>query len=273
MRIDGHGHACGGYLTIEDIHNTLSNNNFDAVVLVPGELNNSNTYKFKDDNAEKIPQKDVLVTINKKIKIATTLTLMKRVIPKGNEYVFQLKKTDPDKIKQFFWLTKKQWFDIDYLYTRMQFEGIKLHQCWEYFKVDSDWFKEVTDWCVNKNLPIFIHFYSHKEIKNLISHIKNNKEIKVIIGHLFGVEYFLNEELKYFNNIFFDLSNTYFVSEYRLRIALKHFGSSKLLLGSDTPYGENALEKCIKRIEFLDIKESDKENILSNNMNNILRCI
>ena len=34
MRIDGHGHACGGYLTIEDIHNTLSNNNIDAVVLV-----------------------------------------------------------------------------------------------------------------------------------------------------------------------------------------------------------------------------------------------
>ncbi len=84
--------------------------------------------------------------------------------------------------------------------------------------------------------------------------------------------------MKYFNNIFFDLSNTYFVSEYRLRLALKHFGSSKLLLGSDTPYGENALEKCIKRIEFLDIKESDikesdKENVLGNNMNNILRCI
>jgi len=35
----------------------------------------------------------------------------------------------------------------------MQFKGIKLHQCWEYFKVDSDWFREVTDWCVNKNLP------------------------------------------------------------------------------------------------------------------------
>ncbi len=50
MRIDGHGHACGacgGYLTIEDIHHTLSNNNIDVVVLVPGELNNSNTYKFK----------------------------------------------------------------------------------------------------------------------------------------------------------------------------------------------------------------------------------
>ena len=51
MRIDGHAHACGGYLTIENIHNTLSNNNTDAVVLVPGELNNSNTYKFKDDYA------------------------------------------------------------------------------------------------------------------------------------------------------------------------------------------------------------------------------
>jgi hypothetical protein len=47
MIIDGHAHACGGYLTPENIIKTLDNSGTDKVVLVPGEPNSKAEYFTK----------------------------------------------------------------------------------------------------------------------------------------------------------------------------------------------------------------------------------
>ena len=153
----------------------------------------------------------------------------------------------------------------------MKFDVLKMHQCWEGFDISSNWFSEVIEWIIAMDMPLFIHMYSYKDIRALINVIKDKPKAKIIIAHLFGVELFINEDIKYFDNVYFDLSNAYFVSKERIMKAYKHFGNTKLFLGSDTPYGINALEKSIERIRNLDINENEKNNILGNNMKALLK--
>ncbi len=42
-------------------------------------------------------------------------------------------------------------------------------------------------------------------------------------------------------------------------------------MGSDTPYGEKALEESIKLIDNLDISDDEKANILGLNMKRLLK--
>ena len=66
-------------------------------------------------------------------------------------------------------------------------------------------------------------------------------------------------------------SNSYFVSKERILLAYEKFGSSKLLLGSDSPYGLQSLEKTIYLVDKLNISSYDKDNILENNMMHLLK--
>lgn len=270
MIIDGHGHACGEYLTTESIINKLNKNNVDLVVLVPGELNSKKTYKLKD-NPKANKNFDVVLKTNKLIRIIMALTQMKRIIKRGNEYVYNLKKDSPNRIKQFYWLTKKQWSHINEDYNKMKFDGIKLHQCWDYFRVDSNWFDSVIKWSITQNLPIFIHLYSHKDVYQLIEVIKKHPKAKIIIAHYFGLELYMKQDLNILENVYFDISNYYFVSDVRILNAIEFFGSKKIVMGSDTPYGIDALEKTINQIKNLNISLEDKDNILGDNLNSLLQ--
>jgi predicted TIM-barrel fold metal-dependent hydrolase len=91
----------------------------------------------------------------------------------------------------------------------------------------------------------------------------------LIIAHLFGLELFIKENLTW-ENLYFDLSSSYLVSTKRLMKALNLFGVEHLLLGSDTPYGKNNLQKNIDRINRLDIPDNDKKLILGENLSRLL---
>jgi predicted TIM-barrel fold metal-dependent hydrolase len=269
MIIDGHGHACGQYLTSESIKKKINNAGVDKVVLVPGQLNSAKTYKLKD-YTKKDPHKDVVKRTNKIIRMGITLLRVHKTIPEGNNHVYNLAKSLPDNIIQFFWVTKAQVNEIDAKYKEMNFKGIKLHQCWEYFKIDSEYFKTVANWVTEHEMPLFIHLYSYKDVADLIEYIKNNNNIKLINGHLFGLERFMKEDIENLENIYFDVSNNCFISKERFKKALNYFGSDKLLMGSDCPYGENSLDEVIFRIKDLNIPEDQKNAILGNNMKNLL---
>jgi predicted TIM-barrel fold metal-dependent hydrolase len=269
MIIDGHAHACGEYLNPESIKKKIKSAGVDKVVLVPGQLNSSKTYKLKD-YTKKDPNKDVVGRTNKVIRFGITLLRVHKTIPRGNEHVYSLAKALPDNVIQFFWVTKAQMDQLDARYKEMDFSGLKLHQCWEYFKIESEFFKTVANWATRNELPLFIHLYSYKDVANIIEYIKHNQNIKLINGHLFGLELFMKEDIKILKNVHFDVSNNCFISKERFEKALKHFGSKKLLMGSDTPYGENALKNVITRIKGLKIPEDQKEDILGNNLKNLL---
>ena len=270
MIIDGHAHACGEYLTLQSIQNKLNRSNIDMVVLTPGELNSLTTYNLKDV-AIKHPVKDAISKNNRMMRIFIPLTGVLKNIPNGNEYVYEMKRKMPDKIRQVYWVTKSNFQKVETDYQKMKFDGIKFHQCWEKFEINDNWFLQTVSWATNEKIPIFIHLYSHKDVAKLIEFIKKNSQATIIIAHLFGLELFLEEDIKYFDNIFFDLSNCFFVSEQRTMIGIKHFGSTKFIMGSDTPYGIKSLEKTIDQIHRLPISEYEKKNILGDNLRGILK--
>ena len=146
------------------------------------------------------------------------------------------------------------WRDVheDSSYHALEtFHGIKVHQCWEKFSIDSDFFVEVAEWAETKDLPLFIHLYSDKDVLKLIEYKKEHQKLKLIVAHLFGLELFINK----FNNdgnLYFDSSPLQLTSDYRLKMAIDYVGVEKVFMGTDTPYGAtDNLRKSIDRIKKL----------------------
>lgn len=267
--IDGHAHCCGEYLTVNSIKNKLNNAKTNMVVLTPGQYGSKTTYSMKNLTL-KDPYADVVTKNNHTNRILMSIVRTIKTVPKGNEYVFKLKCEIPDKIKQCYWVTKDNWHNVDSDYTKMHFDMLKFHQCWEKFDIQDDNFVKTVKWSEQYKIPVFIHVYNKEQIAKLISFIKNNSDAIIIVGHLYQVEMFIKEDLKYFKNTYFDLSNMHFVSKERTMLAYNHFGAGKLMLGSDTPYGKQSLEKTIAQINSLDISQDDKNKILGGNMAQLL---
>lgn len=270
IRIDGHAHACGEYLTSERIVKKMADAKVDKVLLTPGQYGSKMTYPLKN-LAKSNPLGDVVSKNNRTTSFIISLIGAIKEIPKGNEYVYQLKCTLPDMIKQCYWVTQQNWKDVQKDYDRMKFDAIKFHQCWEKFDFEDEFFVKTVEWASKKQMPVFVHIRDYAQIEKIIQFIKQHPDAIIIIGHLYGLELFTKEEKKYFQNIYFDLSNSYFVSQERTMLAFNHFGAEHLLMGSDTPYGKKSLENTIQQILDLKISLEDKDKILGLNMAKLLK--
>lgn len=267
--VDTHAHACGEYLTAEKIVAKLNAAGIDMVVLTPGQYGSKITYGLKN-LAEKNPLADVVSRNNKTTKFMIKLIGAIKGIPKGNEYVWQLKKELPDRVLQSYWITHANVENLDRDYQRMQFDFVKMHQCWENFEIGDAYFTKAAMWAEQNGVPMFIHILNQVEMKKLIAFIKEHPDITFIIGHLYWLELFLEESKEVFCNTFFDLSNAYFVSKERIMLGYSHFGAEHFLLGSDTPYGKKSLELTLSMIRELDIPEEDKDKICGLNVCRLL---
>jgi len=272
MIIDGHAHACGEYLTPESIIQNLNQTGTDKVILIPGELGSKKTYGLP--NLAKIfPRRNVIKFFNAVTRVVIGLTGAINQIQAGNEYVHNLKTKCPNRVIQFLWITTKIPNPVDYLSQKFgdwKFHGVKLHQCWEKFSIDSPFFISVAEWAEKNGVPLFIHLWSDRDVIKLIQYKKQHKNLKLIIGHLFGLELFIEKKFED-ENLYFDISTFQVISTYRLLKAIKIFGSEKILLGSDTPYGKNNLHKNISRINSLNIGAREKSMILGENMRDLLK--
>jgi predicted TIM-barrel fold metal-dependent hydrolase len=273
MLIDGHSHACGKFLTIDGIIKALDDNGIDKVVLVPGELNSKSEYSLPNI-AAKFPKYNVVKVTNYLTKFVMKLTGKAKDIPAGNEYVHNLKLKISDRIIQFIWITTGIKNISEYLeikFTDWNFKGIKLHQCWETFSINSDFFNEVALWAETNDLPLFIHLYSDSEVTKIIDYKRKHPKLKLIIAHLFGLELFIKENFKD-ENLYFDTSTIQLISSLRLLKAIDFVGIDKILFGTDTPYGaKDNIHKNINRINNLDIPSKDKDLILGLNMKRLLK--
>ena len=269
MRIDGHAHACGSFLTAEGISESLEKNHLDMVVLTPGEWGSTKTYRMKN-RAEERPFEDVVLQTNRMTTLAIPLTGAIKKIPEGNRFVYGLRSALPQQVRQAYWITQNNPYDLDAEYDSMHFSLLKFHQCWERFDIGGDWFRQRAEWAAQKDIPLFIHMRGYNDVKKLIACIKESPNLTVIVAHLFGLDLFLRDDLSRFDRVFFDVSNSYFVSRERILQGLRHFGSSKFLFGSDTPYGEEAEAITLRGIERPPISEGDKERILGENLRELL---
>lgn len=272
MIIDGHAHACGRYLTAESIIENLDKNGVDKLVLVPGELGSEKDYNLPNI-AKVFPQANIAKVTNELSKIVIRATGALKDIKSGNEYVYNLVKETQGRVIQFIWITQLEKKPIHYLdekFKEWKFSGVKFHQCWEKFSVDSIFFSSVAEWAEEHNLPVFIHIASKKEAEKLISYKKEHPELKLIVAHLFGLSKYIESDIKD-TNLYFDISPFQLNSTPRVLKAIEHFGAKQILFGSDTPYGSDSLERGIKRIKELSLRESDKADILGENLLRLLK--
>jgi predicted TIM-barrel fold metal-dependent hydrolase len=273
MVIDGHSHACGKFLSAESIVKNLDENGVNKVILVPGELNSKSEYSLPDI-ASMFPKHNVVKVTNYMTKFMMKLTGKVKDIPAGNEHVFNLKISAADRIIQFIWITTGMTNRTDYLdekFTKWKFHGVKLHQCWENFSIDSEFFNEVAVWTENHDMPLFIHLYSDKEVIKLINYKRNHPKLKLIVAHLFGLELFIKEQFKD-ENLYFDISTIQLISNYRLIKAINFAGIDRILFGTDTPYGaKDNIMRNLKRINELEISDANKNMILGENMKRLLK--
>lgn len=273
MIIDAHAHACGDFLAPQGIIRTLDANGVDRVVLVPGELGSDRTYNLPD-LAGLFPDREVVSITNRLTRAVIALTGTDRQIDPGNEYVADLARRHPERIIQFYWVRFKtpDWFEL--MAARHQqwgFKGLKLHQCWERFRVASGTFAKAAKWAGEKGLPIFIHVYDRRGVRELIDRIGAHPRTVFIIGHLFGLDCYIEAGLDS-DNICFEISTPRLVSKRRLERAVSHFGARRIIFGSDVPYGRDNQRLNIERVRALDISDADKDLILGGNMQRILEA-
>lgn len=262
--IDSHAHACGEYLTEESIRLKLEKSGCQQIVLTPGQYGSKKTYNLKDKTL-KDPLADVMTPNNKMNRIMMKILGMIRTVPKGNEYVYELTRKLPGVVFQNYWVTKKNAGRLEEDYKRMGFIAVKLHQCWEDFSIEGEYFQGIASWAEKKGLPLFIHLYCRDEVKKLIRYIEKHPKLKIIIGHLYCVEEFRSVPLSVLENVYFDLSNCYFVSKERFQIGYDAIGGEHFLLGSDTPFGKDAVENTMKMIQKSGIPKEDVEKIWGGN--------
>lgn len=272
MIIDSHAHACGPFLKPDKLIEILDNNGVDKLVLVPGEWDSTKSYKIPDI-ARHFPKHDLIRLTNKLTRPAIQLTNKLNDIMRGNIYVNSVSRLNPDRILQFYWpvLTQKDWYQqLEAAYAAWQFQGLKLHQCWEKFSMDDHRVKQLLNFAKQKELPLFIQLYNYKEVEKFIHHIQNYPTVNFIIGHLFGLELYI-KRIPHARNIWFELSPPPLLSVQRILLALNHFGAERLLMGSDCPYGQNNQIINIARINALPCSQEDKKLILGENIFQLLK--
>jgi predicted TIM-barrel fold metal-dependent hydrolase len=271
MIIDGHAHACGEFLTVQNIIKILDANQVDKIVLVPGEKGSDKSYGLPD-LASAFPTRDVVQVTNLMTRLAITFSGAAKHLAEENQRVYSFVQAYPKRIIQFYWALVRRpniLQELETHYLAWQFKGVKVHQCWENFSFSSQQFEAIADFATQRQLPIFIHAGSNQEVKALIGFIKKAPQTRLIIGHLFGLELYIQSGLE-LENVFFEISSPSLISHQRLLKAIRYFGAEKIILGSDTPYGLDNLRINIERVKALPLSDQEKTNILGGNMQRIL---
>lgn len=272
MIIDGHAHSCGDFLDANKIIETIEKLEVNKVILCPGQINDNKNQKlpFLSNHYK---NGDIMLVMNKLIRVVTSLKRTSKNIDDRNEFVYQLSTQYPERILQFLWVNPNENNVVEYLRDRFiswKYRGIKVHQCSESFKADAKSMYDIAEFAGEKNIPIFIHLYSKKEVKRFISLALENPNTIFIVAHLIGFE-IIKEYKEELDNVYFEISPAPLISQERLLKAINIFGASHIILGSDTPYGSNNLKENIEKVKKLKISEDEKVLILGENMRRILR--
>jgi uncharacterized protein len=271
MIIDGHAHLGGEYRDLPTIFSTLEDLGIDRVILCPADRTRHKSLPVPD-LASVFPAKELNFVVNRLIRAATPEVQYQRNIDDGNKNVFNVSGLSDGRIIQFFWANPLKEGIINEIETKFKewkFRGIKLHQASHHFKIKSSPFRQIAEMAVLRNIPVFIHLYSKEEVLDFIS-VSAEYKTPFIVGHLIGLELFVQNKDKIRDNIYFDVSCPALVSVDRIKKAINEFGSGRIIMGSDAPYGKNNVKEILSRIMSLGLPDNECEMILGNNLNSIL---
>jgi predicted TIM-barrel fold metal-dependent hydrolase len=266
MIIDGHAHAARLYSTVESIKNVAKKYGFEKILLCTSVKNDINLKEPPSIPLAKTPNS--IFFLNRMLRFSYNYILKDN--GDGNQYVFELKKQLPDLLEMFLWinpLDKSHINNAEKWIKEYKVKGIKLHQAWNPFKIDSHDLGQIIEIAKAHKLPIFIHLYSKKEASKFIKFVQYNQETKFIIGHLLGMDLFQLENARP-TNVFFDTSGSKRIRSIDIQNAINYFGDDHIIFGTDSPFA--SIDEQIKKIDFLNLSDSIKERIFYLNMKGIL---
>lgn len=270
MIIDGHAHACGAYYSKKSITNSLKEQHIDMIVLCPGEPNSDKSYSYPM-LSEKIKSSNLGFIFNRIICFTTKLTGVAKHIDEQNKYVYELAKSFPKQIIQAYWINPLDNCCMEKLekdYLEYDFKMLKLHQCWNKFNILSEKNIKIFEWATKKNMPVFIHLLSKKQVRKFVALSNNFPNTVIIVAHMIGFKEISDNSIN--TNIYYDMSAPQLISKEILEQAVKRVGCNRIILGSDIPYGERNLQINIERIKNLHIDERGRNNIMGGNIIRLL---
>ncbi len=266
MLIDIHAHAAGDYSKVDSIINMAAKYNLEKIVLCTSPKNIQN---LQEPPSMPFKQKaDSIYKMNRMNRLAYNHFFKDN--GDGNQFVFELKNKLPELIIPFLWVNPLEAGYMENLENNIhthQPKGIKLHQAWNPFKIDSIEFKNLVDIATANNLPVFIHLYSKKEVLKLLCFIKENQNAVFIIAHLTGTDLFRESGVN-LKNIYFDTSSSKRIQGSDIKKAIDTFGYEHIVFGTDIPYA--GIDRQIERIEQLNLPDKIKKHIYSLNARKIL---
>jgi predicted TIM-barrel fold metal-dependent hydrolase len=119
-----------------------------------------------------------------------------------------------------------------------------------------------------RQFPIFIHLFSKSDVTQLIELALLYPKTTFIVAHLLGMEIIANYE-KAIPNIYFEISGDIdIVTQERIEYAVQKFGTEHIIYGSDGPF--ISMELSLERMNKVQITESQKEYILSKNIERLI---
>jgi len=273
MIIDGHAHSSGVFRHPETLLAALDKLGVDRVVLCQNVRN--------EDRDRPLPFEDGEITRRPEVSYAGNLFLrgggwLLRA-EKGrigrNRDVLALAEQCRGRVIPFYWANPAQPDTLKEITTAIAldgFRGIKLHQCINPFPIDSPIVAELAAFAAEREIPIFIHFYSPPEIRKFGDVARVHPRTVFIVAHLIGVE-ILAPSAKELPNVYWDVSPAWGSPASRIHFALEAFGPERVMLGSDTPFGRDTLKRNIAKIKRMDIPAEEKALILGGNAARLLK--
>ncbi len=269
MIIDGHAHAVGDYFSPERLISKLDNLGIDKVVMAPMGVSQDVRCSWPSPSAM-FPGCSWRSLILRCAYRCRSITDAFYDVP--NESLYHLKQQCPDRILQFYWANPKDpniLQEINDHYSEWRFAGVKLHQVVSDFDTDAESMHALAEFCADHQMPLFIHMNKQDHIDEFVRLLHQHPQTNFIVGHLIGYET-LEEQAFQLDNYWFDISPCALLPKSRVLKALGRYGSSRLIFGSDHPFGCKAAAKNLQRIHELPIPEAGKDRILGGNLQTLL---
>lgn len=271
--IDGHAHACGRLLTVRGIDNYLKENKISKIVLCGGEPGSRRNYPYP--LLSNVWAEDRVATaINGLIKGVTRFRGYAFHLDAENRRVRDLSRELPGRVLPAYWVNPQE---SDYMnkmsafYRQNSFSMIKLHQCWTAFNVASAACQRLFAWAGTRQIPIFIHLANREQARRLAEMANRYYHTNIIVAHLlWAVEIY---PVLHHNNIWFDLSSPQLYTIDTLQSVLAACGAERLILGSDTPYGNHNISVILKRLKQLSLSEDQMDQVVEKNILHLLERV
>lgn len=270
MMIDAHAHACGELLTWEGVARYLERNRIDQIILCGGEPESRRNYPYPL-LSDLVGEARTVGLINGMIKRVIRATGAAARLDEENERVWKMAGQLPGRVFNAYWANPMEEECLDKIgdfYRNRGFCMLKLHQCWTDFDIRCEMCDRLFRWAAEQKLPIFLHLADKRQAIRFLDMANRNPDTTFIVAHLLWAGHMaggLEHE-----NVCFDLSSPQLYSMAVLRRVWECCGETRLIVGSDMPYGLLNLQIVMDRIGALGVSERQRRMLCGENIMRLL---